>query len=63
MLFEAGTFVVAELRSSVAGDDDGSKKLTHQERSSRMDAWPISGALEPSNALVDAAFVLKNGLH
>ena len=55
--------MVAELRSSVAGDDDGSKKLTHQERSSRMDAWPISGALEPSNALVDAAFVLKNGLH
>ena len=63
LLFEAGTFVVAELRSSVAGDDEGGKKLTHQERASRMDAlrlklgaWPISGAFEPSNALVDAAF-------
>ena len=63
LLFEAGTFVVAELRSSVAGDDDGGKKLTRQERASRTDAlrlklgaWPISGAFEPSNALVDAAF-------
>ncbi|CAE7497609.1 unnamed protein product [Symbiodinium sp. KB8] len=43
LLFEAGTFVVAELRSSVAGDDDGTRKLTHQERSS-------------SNALIDLAF-------
>ncbi|CAE7800914.1 unnamed protein product, partial [Symbiodinium sp. KB8] len=63
LLFEAGTFVVAELRSSVAGDDDGTRKLTHQERSSRMSAlraklgaWPITGSFEPSNALIDLAF-------
>ena len=48
--FEAGTIVIAELRSSVAGEDDGSRcKFTHQERSSRMaamraklGAWPSS---------------------
>ncbi|CAE7811218.1 unnamed protein product [Symbiodinium sp. CCMP2592] len=63
LLFEAGTFVVAELRSSVAGEDDGSKKLTSQERASRMDAlraklgaWPITGSFEPSHVLIDAAF-------
>ncbi|CAE7031097.1 unnamed protein product [Symbiodinium sp. CCMP2592] len=63
LLFEAGTFVVAELRSSVAGEDDGSKKLTSQERTSRMDAlraklgaWPITGSFEPSHVLIDAAF-------
>ncbi|CAE7327156.1 tent2-b [Symbiodinium microadriaticum] len=44
--FEAGTIVIAELRSSVAGEDDGS---TLMERSSRMaamraklGAWPSS---------------------
>lgn len=65
LLFEAGTFVVAELRSSVAGEDDGSKKLTHQERSSRMaamrsklGAWPIAGSFEPSNSLIDQAFCM-----
>ncbi|CAE7396126.1 zdhhc15 [Symbiodinium sp. CCMP2592] len=63
LLFEAGTFVVAELRSSVAGEDDGSKKLTSQERAIRMDAlraklgaWPITGSFEPSHVLIDAAF-------
>ena len=64
MLFEAGTFVVAEIRSSVAGDDDdGSRKLTHQERSSRMaamraklGAWPIAGSFGPSNSLIGQAF-------
>ncbi|CAE7573067.1 unnamed protein product [Symbiodinium sp. CCMP2592] len=63
LLFEAGTFVVAELRSSVASEDDGSKKLTSQERTSRMDAlrsklgaWPITGSFEPSHVPIDAAF-------
>ena len=63
MLFEAGPFVVAEIRSSVAGDDDGSRKLTRQERSSRMaamraklGAWPIAGSFGPSNSLIGQAF-------
>ena len=63
LIFEAGTFVVAELRSSVTGEDDTSRKLTPQERASRLSAmraklgeWPVAGAFEPSNQLIDMCF-------
>ena len=62
LLFEAGTFVVAELRQDLEGTGDAGKKLTPQERSSRtqavrtrLGAWPVEGAFEPSHRLVDQA--------
>ena len=61
LLFEAGTFVVSELKSSLEpGSVDPVRKLSVQERSSRLAAMQaklgavkITGALEPSHQLVD----------
>ena len=62
LLFEAGTFIVAELRSTLEGPTgEPSRRLSTQERSSRLQAlqtklgsFKISGQYEPSHQLVDA---------
>ena len=62
LLFEAGTFIVAELRSTLEGPTgESSRRLSTQERSSRLQAlqaklgsFRISGQYEPSHQLVDA---------
>ncbi|CAE7838062.1 URC1 [Symbiodinium sp. CCMP2592] len=62
LLFEAGTFVVAELRSSLEQPSaEPSRRLSTQERTSRLQAlqsklgsFRISGQYEPSHQLVDA---------
>ena len=62
LLFEAGTFIVAELRSTLEGPTgEPSRRLSTQERSSRLQAlqtklgsFRISGQYEPSHQLVDA---------
>ena len=61
LLFEAGTFVVAELRNSLdAPSTEPTRRLSAQERSSRLQAlqtklgaFRISGQYEPSHQLVD----------
>ena len=61
LLLEAGTFVVAELRNSLdAPSSEPSRRLSAQERSSRLQAlqsklgaFRISGQYEPSHQLVD----------
>ena len=62
LLFEAGTFVVAELRNSLEQPSaEPSRRLSTQEGSSRVQAlqsklgsFKISGQYEPSHQLVDA---------
>ena len=62
LLFEAGTFIVAELRSTLEGPTgEPSRRLSTQERASRLQAlqtklgsFRISGQCEPSHQLVDA---------
>ncbi|CAE7708446.1 slc10a7 [Symbiodinium sp. CCMP2592] len=62
LLFEAGTFVVAELRSSLEQpSSEPTRRLSTQERSSRLQvlqsklgSFRISGQYEPSHQLVDA---------
>ena len=61
LLFEAGTFVVAELRQTLeAPTGEPSRRLSTQERSSRLQAlqtklgsFRIAGQYEPSFQLVD----------
>ena len=61
LLFEAGTFVVAELRQTLeAPTGEPSRRLSTQERSSRLQAlqtklgsFRIAGQHEPSFQLVD----------
>ena len=61
LLFEAGTFVVAELRQTLEAPlGEPSRRLSTQERSSRLQAlqaklgsFRISGQYEPSFQLVD----------
>ena len=60
LLFEAGTFVVAELKGSLESADDAPKRLSPEERTSRIQAvkkklgsWPIGGQFEPSHHLID----------
>ena len=61
LLFEAGTLVVAELKSMVETPEDAPRKLSPEERASRLDSvrtrlgsWPVGGQFEPSHALVDS---------
>ena len=62
LLFEAGTFVVAELKQSLEGPAaEPTRRLSTQERASRLEAlqsqlgsFSITGQYEPSHQLVDA---------
>ncbi|CAJ1447945.1 unnamed protein product [Effrenium voratum] len=60
LLFEGGTFVVAELKQSVEHGDESTQRLSPQERSSRLaavraklGASPVTGQFEPSHRLSD----------
>ena len=61
LLFEAGTFVVAELRQTLeAPAGEPSRRLSAQERNSRLEAlqtklgaFRIAGQFEPSHQLID----------
>ena len=61
LLFEAGTFVVAELRQTLeAPSGEPSRRLSAQERNSRLEAlqtklgaFRIAGQFEPSHQLID----------
>ena len=60
LLFEAGMLVVSELKSSVEAQEDAPRRLTPEERSSRVAAvktrlgsWPLGGQFEPSHRLID----------
>ena len=62
LVFEAGTFVVAELKDAISSPGvEGVKRLTPQERDSRFNAiqaklgsFLLSGPYEPAHALVDS---------
>ena len=62
LVFEAGTFVVAELKDAISSPGvEGVKRLTPQERDSRFNAiqaklgsFLLSGPYEPVHALVDS---------
>ena len=61
LVFEAGTFVVAELKDAISSPGvEGVKRLTPQERDSRFQAiqqklgsFELTGPYEPSHGLVD----------
>ena len=67
LVFEAYTLASADLRSRVdRRDDDGPRKLTQAERSSRqtdqaqrLQCLDLTGELEPSFALVDLVFQMQ----
>ena len=62
LVFEAGTFVVAELKDAISSPGvEGVKRLTPQERDSRFNAvqaklgsFLLSGPYEPAHSLVDS---------
>ena len=62
LVFEAGTFVVAELKDAISSPGvEGVKRLTPQERDSRFNAvqaklgsFSLSGPYEPAHSLIDS---------
>ena len=62
LVFEAGTFVVAELKDAISSPGvEGVKRLTPQERDSRFNAvqqklgsFALTGPYEPAHSLVDS---------
>ena len=61
LVFEAGTFVVAELKDAISSPGvEGVKRLTPQERDSRFQAvqqklgsFALNGPYEPAHSLID----------